>query len=107
MSTLVFSTNPLHLPEDVSCPRTINVHGQLTGNSNEVIVLKQLRRAVFEDAYVCHITDGKYGKGIYDMPSFEFIESDSKSIISICHFNFTMACTAEAKNGVGRMNWLH
>ena len=107
MSTLVFSTNPLHLPKDVSCPKHINVQGNLEGKSNEIIVLKQLRRAVFEDAYVCHITDGKYGKGIYDMPNFDFIESDSKAIMSICHFQFTMACTAEAKDGVGRMNWLH
>ena len=107
MSTIVFSTNPLHLPEDVTRPMTINVHGNLTGKSNEIIVLKQLERAVFEDAYVCHITDGKYGKGIYDMPNFDFIESDSNAIMSICHFQFTMACTAESKDGVGRMNWLH
>ena len=112
MTTIL--TDTLNLPKDVQAPQTIQIHGKLTGAYNEVVVIEQLRREIFEDAYVCHITDGSCGRGIYDMPNFHFIKETSISLIKrIGDTNYTMACKAEALNyrighstGFGRTNWL-
>ena len=112
MTTILADT--LNLPRDVQAPDTIQIHGKLTGAYNEVVVIQQLRRQIFGDAHVCHITEGSCGKGIYDMPNFFFIKETSISLIKrIGDTNYTMACVAEALNyrwgqptGFGRTNWL-
>ena len=114
MFTTTISAKTLRLPKDVMGPFEICIHGKLTGAYNEVVVVKQLRREIFEDAYVCHVTEGPHGKGIYDMPNFQFIrEGSAASINRRGDINFTMACISEAINrlkletsGFGSTNWL-
>ena len=73
------------------------------------------RAEIFEDAYVCHVTEGPHGRGIYDMPDFQFIrEGSAASIKRRGDINFTMACISEAINwmrrensGFGYTNWLY
>ena len=113
-TTTIISTKELNLPKDVEAPFEIRIHGKIQGDYNEVVVVKQLRRAIFEDAYVCHVTEGPLGKGIYDMPNFHFIkEGSAASFRRRGDINFTMACIAEAINwmkketsGFGLTNWL-
>ena len=113
-TTTIISAKTLRLPKDVVEPFEIRIHGKLTGAYNEVVVVKQLRRKIFEDAYVCHVTEGPHGRGIYDMPEFQFIrEGTAASIKRIGDINFTMACISEAINwlrlengGFGFTNWL-
>lgn len=114
MFSTTISANTLRLPKDVIGPFEICIHGKLTGAYNEVVVVKQLRREIFEDAYVCHVTEGPLGKGIYDMPDFQFIkEGTAASIKRRGDINFTMACISESINlmkpeysGVSYTNWL-
>ena len=114
MITTTISAKTLRLPKDVVAPYEIHIHGKLTGVYNEVVVVKQLRREIFEDAYVCHVTEGPHGRGIYDMPNFHFIKAKaSTSFNRRGDINFTMACIAEAINrlkpedsGFGLTNWL-
>jgi len=115
MYTTTISEKTLRLPEDVVRPLEICIHGKITGAYNEVVVLKHLRREIFGDAYVCHVTDGPHGRGIYDMPDFQFIrEGSAASINRRGDINFTMACIAEAINWLRRessafcsTNWLY
>ena len=114
MFTTTISEKTLRLPKDVVRPFEIRIHGRVTGAYNEVVVLKQLRREIFEDAYVCHVTEGPHGRGIYDMPGFQFIrEGSAISINRRGDINFTMACVAEAINrlvrtsGFSSTNWLY
>ena len=114
MFTTTISAKTLRLPKDVVRPFEIRIHGRITGAYNEVVVIKQLRREIFEDAYVCHVTEGPHGRGIYDMPEFQFIrEGSAASINRRGDINFTMACISEAINrlrrensGFGSTNWL-
>ena len=113
-TTTIISAKTLRLPKDVVEPFEIRIHGKLTGAYNDVVVVKQLRRKIFEDAYVCHVTEGPHGRGIYDMSEFQFIrEGTAASIKRIGDINFTMACISEAINwlrlengGFGSTNWL-
>ena len=115
---MIITTIPstkLHLPSDVEVPEEIRIHGRLYGDYNEVVVIKQLRRKIFGDAYVCHITQGPHGRGIYDMPSFHFIkDGNAVALKRIGDVNYTMVCLAEAvnfkksePNGFSRTNWLY
>jgi len=108
---MTISTATLKLPPRVVAPEEIQVIGNITGASNEIIVLKQLREEVFGEAHVCHIVIGQYGYGIYDMPEFRFIKVNSLSILTINNVKYTMACTAENIHsnfeGFGLSNWLH
>jgi len=114
MFTTIIPAKNLCLPKDVETPFEIRIHGKITGVYNEVVVVKQLRREIFEDAYVCHVTEGPLGRGIYDMPNFHFIKAGSAaSFKRRGDINFTMACIAEAINwmkgensGFGLTNWL-
>ena len=114
MFTTTISEKTLRLPKDVVRPFEIRIHGKLTGAYNEVVVLMQLRREIFEDAYVCHVTEGPHGRGIYDMPNFHFIQAKAATAFNRRgDINFTMACIAEAINrrnsdvgGFGWTNWL-
>ena len=65
-----------------------------------------------QDAYVCHITNGKYGEGVYDMPGFPFISISlwEIQVKTIDEVNFIMVCNAEANKDPERYtvrpNWL-
>lgn len=108
---MTISTATLNLPSRVVAPEEIQVIGTLTGASNEIIVLKQLCTEVFGEAHVCHLTEGQYGYGIYDMPKFEFIKMHANSIVTIGTTKYTMACIAEnifsEFLGFGYSNWLY
>ena len=106
----------LNLPKDVEAPYQITVHGECTGAQNEVIVIRQIGREVLPDAYVCHITDGTNGTGIYDMPKFKCIRVKGYHIQVRGEYHFTMACIAESETnmnipswerGMGLANWLY
>lgn len=108
---MTISTATLKLPSRVIAPEEIQVIGNITGANNEIIVLKQLRNEVFSEAYVCHLTLGQYGYGIYDMPEFRFIKVSALSALTFNNVKYTMACTAENIHsnfeGFGLANWLH
>jgi len=108
-------TSILGLSKDVEAPLYLTVHGEYTGANGEIIVIRQLRREIFTDAYVCHITDGSKGTGIYDMPNFQFIKLGYDPIHQFGEYRFTMACIAESiknldrpcyQRGIGLTNWL-
>lgn len=106
----------LNLPQDVEVPSFITVHGEYSGASDEIIVVRQIRREVLTDAYVCHVTSGPEGTGIYDMPNFWYIKLGYNPIHVCKGFRFTMACIAESETnktipfmqrGIGWTNWLY
>ena len=98
-------TNILNLSKDVEAPVYLTVHGNYTGASDEIIVIRQIRREIFTDAYVCHITDGNMGTGIYDMPNFKFIKLGYDPIHKLGEYRFTMACIAESEKNLTRPSW--
>ena len=108
-------TSILKLSKDVEAPIYLTVHGEYTGASDEIIVIRQIRREILADAYVCHITSGSNGTGIYDMPNFKFIKLGYNPIHRFGEYCFTMACIAESEKnhslpswqrGIGLTNWL-
>lgn len=110
------TTNILNLPKDVDAPSKIAVHGEYTGAQDEVIVICQIRREILPNAYVCHVTDGTNGIGIYDMPKFKYIRVRGYHIQERGVYRFTMACIAESETnmtipswerGFGLANWLY
>ena len=101
--------------KDVELPCYITVNGEYTGASDEIIVIRQIRREILSDAYVCHITNGSNGTGIYDMPNFKFIKLGYNPVHELGGYRFTMACIAESdknltipsyRRGIGLTNWL-
>ena len=105
-------TETLNLPNDVHAPETIDIVGTLSGDDDEIIVIKHLRRELFAEAHVCHLFEGPYGYGIYGMPYFRFIKiGNPDNIKKIDGINYTMACIAENIfnrdcKGFGLANWL-
>lgn len=107
MTITTFDTKKLKLPRDVNRPDEILIHGELTGANNEVVVIMQLERSIFEQAYVCHKTLDECGaEGIYDLPGFKFLEPTPFTQKRIDGINFTMACKAESGWHRSRSNWL-
>ena len=107
MTITTFDTKKLRLPRDVNKPDELLIHGELTGASNEVVVIMQLGRTIFEQAYVCHkIWDKRGDAGIYDLPGFKFLEPTPLTQKCIDGINFTMACKAEAGWHHSCSNWL-
>ena len=114
MATRIFPTKRLELPIDVKKFSETIIHGNINGNANEIVVLKQLGREVFEDAFVCHITEGTWGIGIYDMQGFHFIKIGNKSIKEVDSLKFTMVSITEAimprsymPTRAAKSNWLY
>lgn len=112
--TTTFSVTSLNLPADVKAPAELSIHGNITNAFNEIVVIKQQGREVFDDAFVCHERDGNWGYGIYDMPGFHFIRVGELRTKVAEGIKFTMANMDEAINpenrlgtGVGRANWLY
>lgn len=112
MAETTIKSGNLKLKASVTAPEELTLHGSLTGARNEIVVLNHIGRVVKQDAYVCHITNGKYGEGVYDMPGFPFIsislwEIQVKTIDGV---NFIMVCNAEAHKDPAkytvRPNWL-
>lgn len=112
MAVATIKSSNLGLKPSVTAPEEITLHGSLTGSSNEVVVLNHIGRVLKQDAYVCHITNGKYGEGVYDMPGFPFISVSlwEIQVKTIGEINFIMVCNAEAHKDPAkytvRPNWL-
>lgn len=99
------ASKELRLPQNVSMPVEISINGKLTGDKDEVVVIRQHLRQIFKEAYVCHITNGPLGLGIYDMPNSCFIKADGLYLRGIGDFMCTMVCETEIPGHL-RMNWL-
>lgn len=106
----------INMPEDViiNSGYEISLNGKLTGDSDEIIVITQLRREVF-DGYVCHISHGytKRNGGnpidmILDMPGFKkiIIYGPELRVHEFGGIKYTMACLAEKEMDVAFANWL-
>ena len=93
----------------LAVPAEITVHGQVS-SEKDIIVLTHIGRAINSDAYVCHISNGKYGEGIYDHKDFPYI-SVSGWELQVKHIDgkkYIMVCMAEAHrnpNYTVRPNW--
>lgn len=89
----------------------IPLFGTLTGAHNEVIVITQLRRAVY-DAWVCHTEqreDKLYHRNaqcVIDMPGFNEILITNKCRVKDGK-RYIMACLAEKDYNQCRNNWLY
>lgn len=104
MEMKTISLTELNLPEDVlnnSWDDNIPLHGELTGDATEIIVITQYKREVFSGT-VCHLSEGK----ITDMPGFNHIRChNSRTIKEINGMKYTMACLSERKE-YPISNWL-
>lgn len=117
--SLVFlDITKLGLPEDVikNSGNTISLNGELTGDSDEIVVINQLKRKVYS-ANVCHLSNGYESresdipcKVICDIPGFPkmVIKSylEDVCIQTINGVKYTMACLIEKDYDTVRPNWL-
>ena len=112
MAMTTFGTDFLSGRTSITIPEEMTLHGTVKAADKEVIVLTHIGRKFLKDAYVCHVTHGKYGEGIYDMPNYPFISiSLWEHQARLINGNYyIMVCHAEAgkdpKNYTVRPNWL-
>ena len=112
MAVRPFETDILRGRTSVTIPEEMTLHGTLSGNDKEVVVLVHIGREFTSDAHVCHITNGRYGEGVYDMPGFPFISiSLWEHQAHLIQGNYyIMVCRAEAHKDPAsykvRPNWL-
>lgn len=107
----------LNLPKDVieNSGECIELFGELTGNSDEIVVITQLRRTVY-NAYVCHVsydckTEYLIGhKIINDIPEFPIMIikglTEDICIKTINGVKYTMVCKADKHEDFTTPNWL-
>ena len=112
------SLEKIKLPSDVIANSGLGIplYGELKGDPNEIVVITQLVRRVYE-AYVCHMNKG-YDREltgelcivIEDLPEFENlvvpIHMENTLIQTIDGVHYTMACLMEKDYTVARANWL-
>ena len=112
MAVNAFKTDILRGKTSVTIPEEMTLHGALKGENGEIIVLVHIGRMFTPDAYVCHITNGRYGEGVYDMPGFPFISiSFWEHQAHLIEGNYyIMVCRSEAHKDPAkykvRPNWL-
>lgn len=98
----------LNLPEDVifNSGTEIPLYGEITGSNDEIIVITQNGRQVF-NAYVGKISEDKTGYEIFVKPGKPRLKVRSLDHIAIHTFDnirMTMMCTSSA---IDVPNWLY
>lgn len=101
------------LPNDVvkNSGITIKLIGEITKEPNEIIVITQLGRIVFE-GYVCHLVYkkrklGECHKYILDMPNFPKIKIPKDFLVKELNgIKYTMICLEDKNLDYAMANWL-
>lgn len=111
-TTGVLYLGNLNMPEDVIKNIGTNViplSGEIKDKNNEIIVITQLKRAVY-NAHVCHVCrsfeETKYDY-VPDVPGFSGVLLLRNSVKEFDGIKYTMACLIDKELRVAINNWLY